>query len=341
MQSDSGTQSNWSQIDDNCAKSCTRSGVAALLLSAFAISMLPVLDKSESLNALLGYISSRITLKEEITRLSSDRAWNRLIEADPSAKSWDLAKIISYLEKPHAEVSSATVSPTVSPDNVAPGKPESRVPAAPTGLRVRVAGEPVFRIKETLEELADLDFLRRARKYTYRYDLSIYQWSLLLLRKVEEGTPTKSTTTPLSMLTLAQIEELANFNLPDISEVERLLKEASIPLPSVGMAASLPAATLFIEVALLLLTSYWWIWYREARRSPNFPAPGTLFGVLASSIPSRAIFSLLILLPPIAAALVAWRTLAFEYGYWNAIFAVLIVVVVSLIRWEGDLRPRD
>jgi hypothetical protein len=92
---------------------------------------------------------------------------------------------------------------------------------------------------------------------------------------------------------------------------------------------------LLIEVALLLLTAYFWIWYREARVSPNFPVSGTLFGALARSASSRFMFSLLILLPPIAAALVALRTV--WLSYWNVFFAILVIIVAFLINRQGKL----
>ena len=126
-----------------------------------------------------------------------------------------------------------------------------------------------------------------------------------------------------------------NANLPEISETERLLKERTFTFPSIGVPLDITSATLLVEIGLLLLTSYFWIWYREARVSPNFPASATLFGALARSVSSRFIFSLLIALPPTAAALVALRTV--WISYWNMFFAILVTVVAFLIRRQGKL----
>jgi len=138
----------------------------------------------------------------------------------------------------------------------------------------------------------------------------------------------------ISKLTLPQVEELANFNLPEISESERLLKEGTFTFPSMGLPLGITSATLFVEIGLLLLTSYFWIWYREARLSPNFPASGTLFGALARSASSRFMFSLLIVSPPIAAALVALSTF-WLLSYWNVFLAILVTIVASLIYGQG------
>ena len=150
----------WTQHDDNCSKACTRSGVGALLLTAFAFSILPQLSNMESLNALLRYISRRIALKEELTRLPSDPVWKRLKASDPSAETWELGKLLKYTEdRTPKESTSESVSPAqqsskeniedlrgktgvVSGERVSPESPPVEVkekairlpPAAPTGF---------------------------------------------------------------------------------------------------------------------------------------------------------------------------------------------------------------
>jgi len=367
VESRNDIKTEWSQHDDNCSKSCTRSGVAVLVLTAFALSILPSLGKIESLNAVLGYITKRITLKEDFARLPSDPVWKRLKASDPSAETWELGKLLKYTEdRTPKKSTSESVSPAQSSkesieglpektgvaERVSPESPPVEVkeeailsPRAPTRLTARELRsiEPISIIIKTLEELSDTAFLVRAQKYSYRYENSIYRWFLLLNRLYEEATSDDSskgreTKTPgidISKLTLPQVEELVNANLPEISEAERLLKEASFTFPSIGVPLDITSTTLFVEIGLLLLTSYFWIWYREARISPNFPASGTLFGALARSASSRFMFSLLILLPPIAAALVALRTV--WLSYWNVFFAVLVTIVAFLIRRQGKL----
>jgi hypothetical protein len=94
----------------------------------------------------------------------------------------------------------------------------------------------------------------------------------------------------ISKLTPEMVEQLSKFNLPNIDEGERLLKEATITFPTFGIPVNAISGTLFIEAALLLLSAYFWIWYREARLSPTFPATGTVFGALARSKSSRLMF---------------------------------------------------
>ena len=342
----------WSQHDDSCSKSCTRSGVAVLVLSAYALSMLPSLGKMEPLNALLGYISRRITLKENFGQLPSDSVWKRLKASDPTAETWELGKLLQYGEnsttkKPVQQSSKESIEGLpgktgVVSDDISPESPPIGPPAAPTGLGFVVGIGPIPIIIKTLEELSDDAFLVRAQKYSYRYDNSIYRWSLLrnsfFIYTSDDSSKGQVPTTPgmkISKLTLPQVEELANFNLPEISESERLLKEGTFTFPSMGLPLGITSATLFVEIGLLLLTSYFWIWYREARLSPNFPASGTLFGALARSASSRLMFSLLIVSPPIAAALVALSTVWLTY--WNVFLAILVTIVAFLIRRQGKL----
>ena len=205
----------WSQHDDNCSKACTRSGVAALLLTAFALSILPSLGNMESLDALLGYISRRIILKEELNRLPSDPVWKRLKASDPSAETWELIKLLEYTEdRTPKESTSESVSPAqqsskesieglpgktgvVSGGRVSPESPFIEVkektiqlvPAAPTGLTMRdLRGiAPISIIIKTLQELSDVGFLARAQKHSYRHENSIYRWYLLLIRLHEDA----------------------------------------------------------------------------------------------------------------------------------------------------------
>jgi hypothetical protein len=262
VESRNDIKTEWSQHDDNCSKACTRSGVAVLLLTAFALSILPSLGKIESLNALLGYISRRITLKEELTRLQDDPVWKRLKASDPSAETWELGKLLKYTEdRTPKKSTSESVSPAqqsskesieglpgktgvVSAERVSPESPPVEVkekaiilpPAAATGLTIRELRGigPISIIIKTLEELSDGAFLVRAQKYSYRYEIFIYRWFLLLNRLYEENTSDDSskgqeTKTPgmkISKLTLPQVEQLVNVDGPEISEAERLSREA-------------------------------------------------------------------------------------------------------------------
>jgi hypothetical protein len=133
-------------------------------------------------------------------------------------------------------------------------------------------------------------------------------------------------------LSVAQVDTLIHFYLPDASENDTLLKQAEYALPSIGAHVGIIFATTFVEIFLLALCCYFLIWYREAKLSTNFPATGTVFGALSRSPLSRFMFLVMLLLPAVASVLVAARS--FWITAWNSVFAWLIVIVVFLIRVE-------
>lgn len=143
----------WSEHDDNCSKSCTRSGIAVLLLCALALSLLPSLNKMESLNALLGYISRRITLKEEFIRLHSDPVWKRLKAADPSAETWELGKLLTYTEDWTAKKSTPKLVPPAQQSSEGSTKtpPETTIPSIMSGGRASQESPPTEVTETTIK----------------------------------------------------------------------------------------------------------------------------------------------------------------------------------------------
>ena len=302
----------WPQYDDSCAKSCSRSGVAALLLSAFAIAMLPTLTTTESLNALVGYISRRTTLKEASScGFESDAVWKLLKASDPSAESWDLARLRVYQGR--SSPPSAPAAQLAPQDSLA-------APTAPTGIAILepIASIPV--IVKTLQELSNRDFLHRARAYNFRYNRLIEPWELQLDEFLVELQGSKGiigderTRTDLVLrLPLPKVKELTNFHLPELAEAERLVKEASFTLPSIGIPLNVTISTQLVEVGLLLVTAYFLIGIEKRGPRRIFLPQGAIFGALARSTSSRIMFNLLIMLPPVAAALVAVKTFWLTY----------------------------
>jgi hypothetical protein len=195
--------------------------------------------------------------------------------------------------------------------------------------------------------------LTRARRYSFQYDQSVFRWTILRYHLILEGY-TKGKQTPLgeskemqrgqvpsvsrndlvNYLTFQTLSDLINYEVPNRTEADHLVREqASIVLPSVGFSIPLAAAATFVEISLVLLAIYFWLFYREARRSDQYPASATLFGVFARTTLSRSVFALLLLLPPSAAVLLAWRS------FWNTpgniVPAILVVLIGHLIAREG------
>jgi hypothetical protein len=227
--------------------------------------------------------------------------------------------------------------------------------------------QPLHSIANALEELGNGEMLTRARQYSHQYDRSIYRWAILRYRIIMESksktehilwaepeekshsertipyVPNVPREDLLKHLTFLKTAELITHEPPDQSEADALLRDqANLTLPSVGVLVPLAPAATFVEISLVLLAVYFALYYREAKVSASFPAPATLFGVFSRTRLSRGVFSVLLLVPPVAAALLAQKS--FWITSANVVPAVLIVLIAYMIRCEGtpsDLPPKN
>jgi len=343
------------ELDYRCSASCTRSGLTALILSVLAFVMLEPLTKARQFEALLQYLSGRVGMKESLDRLEGDAAWKVLSAgemADKAANQWKLAQLLNY--KTTADVGVYPPISSVEGNAESPSKPKAdpRAPAAPTSIRIstEVLIGPIHTIAELLEKLGDGNMLVQARRHSFKYNRSIFRWSVLLYRLIfgrefspltqhrQERTgnvPTYSKNQLSLYLTLPKIKRLINYEMPDSRDIESLLRESNkVTLPWIGMPLRLGSGVLFVEIGLLISTFYFWLYYREAQLSNNFPSDGTLFGVFFRTRFSSMMFEIFITIPAIAASLLAFRS------FWitpiNAFLAVLVLLAVCLIQF----RPR-
>src|SRR5207302_4646047 len=80
--------------------------------------------------------------------------------------------------------------------------------------------------------------------------------------------------------TLADIRLVADFEYPDPIAIQEVFTEHTrITLPNAASPLNLRTGTSLVEASLLISLIYFWLYQREARLSPTFPAPGTLFAI--------------------------------------------------------------
>jgi len=315
-------------------------------------------DKTRQLDALLKYMSARLILNEELTRLEDDMVWKALMASPEAAQArmfWTIDKLLTYPEE--------SKSTKVEQKPAAPGSKTSAVLVAPTNLMITTTRriEPLHRMAAALALLGNDETLTLARRYSARADRTIYDWLSVrtrllnetftrdnskivdvpaeslaganLAQNVSRDEQTKRTTLKL---TFPQLHELTNFAPPALSEAEVLLKEqTSVTLPSLGIPIGLIEGAYIVEVGILLSLIYFWVYYREARRSPQFPAEATLFGVFARTRLTRFVFFCLLTLPPIAGAILAEKS--FGIAREHVVIAALIGVFAILIQLAGPL----
>ncbi len=351
-----------SMYDIRCSNACTRAGLAALVFSAIALLMLQPLQKTRELDALVRYGSSRLALKNAVDRLEEDSAWKYLKHSKPwqkASKDWTLEQFLAYtgplepsgFRRPEPKDS-------VTPSRTQPVPQSSHVLKAPAPvieLHLERSIMPIWAMAQALQELGDGDVLTLARTYSGEANQSIDAWADLRDRLINENryigpiikisetkpphfVPSYTREDLVKYLTLPQAIELATYQPPSILDLERLVKEqTNVILPSVGVSTRLWLATTFILIGILLPQFYFWLYYREARLSAQFPAPTTLFGVFARTKLTQWIFTCLVAVPPIAAGLLAY------WSYWlslgNAFIAALVTALGVTIR-EGERGTR-
>lgn len=105
---------------------------------------------------------------------------------------------------------------------------------------------------------------------------------------LETYVPSYSREGLLKSLTLENVRELATYELPNISEVERpIIDENRFTLTPTAPPLTLISATTFVMLVILFSLAHFSFFQHEARRSDTFLAPGTLFGVLRRTKASR------------------------------------------------------
>lgn len=355
--------SNTSEFDFRCSNACTRAGLAALLLSAIAIALLQPIEKTKQLNAVLTYYGNRISMADALNMLKEDKVWNFLLERSNETKitkEGTLGQLLEYevlydgkslrLKSEKPKVEPQRTESKKSPSAVSPLAAPSI--ASPTNLTVTVDRKilVLHHLVTALTELGKGDTLSLARQYSNQHNRSIFWWARLrnslIQNTAREGKalphfePASRFDVPdvprevLLKLNIPQIAELANYQPVRENELDPLLKEqSSMTVPTVGIPLTTVRAASLVEMALVLMALYFWLYYREAKASDSFPAPATLFAVFGRTRLSRVIFELLIFVPPTAAGLLASKSLWFTP--WNFVPAALVVLIGSMIMLEG------
>lgn len=357
-----------SNFDIRCSNACTRSGLAALLLSAVAFALLQPLQKTEQLQEAAHYVAKRVIMTDMLALLETDPVWE-FLKSSPlgseASEKWTLAQLLGFKVEDeggslriHRSTQAADYPRKQELKKTDPDQAKVRPapPSAPTGLGARTyiirRIEPLHDIASQLLALSDGKRLSIARRYSNKTNRSIYRWTMQryeiivysVLKMRPYPTPSQGSKDPfyvpdvsskeIEALTFPQIVKLIEYEPVKDSELDPLLREQQrIVLPPIGLPLSASHSATLVELALALIAMYFWLYYREARISDNFPAPATLFSIFARSKLTQLIFNLLLALPPISAGLLAQKSWWITPG--NVIPAALVVLIGMMIALEG------
>ena len=336
MTADGGT------LDRTCSAACIKSGITALVFSAFALSLLHPLTQLEGLQALRKYTSSRLALQTALDFLDSDACW-KLLRTEPGLEKRPLVhlekrtclttsdgKLITDTEvaaqakarearereakarhRP-APSSVAPSAPGASGTPAAPGPPAA--PAAPTDLMVGMGSLAIDEIRKPLVALGERETLAGATSiFPFRFGWNIYWWQRRALDLSRQTTPDgkidEANYNFDQNLSFNDAKALATFQPLDAGSVEQaILEETRITLPNARASLTLGFSTNLIEFGILLSVLYFWIYQQEARAQSAFPARGTLFGAFSRSRTSLVVLYLLVSTPALCASLLAYHS---------------------------------
>lgn len=329
--------------DTSASRACTQAGAFALLLAAFLIVLIPNwLDRPREV-ALAQYVTYREALAEQVGLLDADQGWHIFLAGHDENKveSMSLSSlsqaVISYASSAAPTARPAeptrkepTAAPPPEPPRSSPRSPGA--PAAPQDAVATIVGPvgTISSIISLLEKLNDPKVLTQSMRESNYFSNSIMRWGDKRSEMIAENVFQHSCSTlpfvettlrpgelvpdyyapllkrdaMLNCLTLADVRQLANFELPTFAnpflQDGRIKKELEIR-PG-ALPADLFTATLSVQLLLAITLLYFAAFAREAVASERFPARGTIFSAFMRSRITLASM-LLALFAPLLASL--------------------------------------
>jgi len=210
--------------------------------------------------------------------------------------------------------------------------------------------QPLDEIEQALLALGQRDTLTLARSlFQFRFGWSIHRWER---RAVQLNSRTDANDNRPQVydsknyrfhehLTLADVKLLAAFEYLEPSIIEQVFTEQTrITLPNAGSPISLGTSTGLVEFGLLVSLIYFWLYQREVRFSPTFPAAGSIFAVFARTRASRNLFVSFVSAPAWCAVLLAWWSPAYVKAVSYALALVVVLFCILIARQAAHLDPR-
>ena len=296
-------------LDKAASKACTQPGAFALLLSMALVSLIPYWLQGKQDNALGRYVSLRLGLATAVELLDESVIWQKYKAANPPE-----SPSIKQLLETSVEVATGEPTPKATKEKQAQasstrtGQPDSnRGPAAATA-----------REKHLFEE--------QKKK---------------VAQKIAGYVPAVGKDVSLNCLTVRDLQELAEFELPKIPDTTnygtRTGKEVDISPGS--LPRNLYMASIFSEGLLLFAIVYFSAFTHEATSSLSFPSPGTLFGAFSVSRWTLAMFSLALLTPIFASVTVAVTSRRLVLAAGSILVSSAVLSVLRVLSRRSYLRP--
>lgn len=217
-------------------------------------------------------------------------------------------------------------------------------------------------LKEILTNLGTSALLESARQVGPRFEHAIFRWEqyrrntairrlkargydVFIGSEVAEHNEKKSEEFSWTTLSISDVTNIARYELPtyDISdEIEN--RKQLVNIPSVPIPMDLRVGATILLGGLLLVATFFWLYYQEARRIDAYPGSGTIFAVLHHQKGGRLLFSGVVLIPLASAVLLASKFYS-RHMLTNSLLQVFLVILLSVVSlhviWNSGLTKRD
>lgn len=319
-------------VIQRCSNACTRSGMAALLLSSLLLALMNPIIKAVEYEALLSYSYHRHNVRISLEKLVKTPCWAELINEYGEKKlnnEWklkDIKELTCFINISATNPANTSSKESSSEERKQNTKNETKTaPLAPTGLAIlggdyTVPLPYISNIINSLKQASEPNNIRLARRYSNEYDYDIYEWETYkynILKDLPVTPKERFRIGPgdsrvnieriheqyIDSLTLSQAKEISSIYMPDYKQLDENLNKFKIKLPTIPVSVSSTAAALFIQSGILLSVIYFWVFVREAKETKIFLYKATLFGVFSRTFQSKVFFSLLISMPCISLAI--------------------------------------
>lgn len=347
-----------------CSNACTRAGLSALLDVAVTVGMIQPLIREKALDAYVQYANLRLELRDRVETLIHSTCWQGFLKQEGEQRAYGIQlKLVDELQcakrqtrpslsrllKGISGASETTGDFIVTPTQ--PKIPPKTPPSAPTGFEIhRIEWTLGEEINSALVDLMGAHIMAGGGQHSSRAERSVNRWKRLIRQRFEDNgwKPKKSEqgrlngkteayvweireNAPLDYLKVRDVLELAEAELPDLSEADLLQAQSRVTFQQIPIPLDLGTGTILVEFALFLAMGYFLLYQKEAEHSKVSTTDATIFAVFQRSKTRQISFFLLCFLPPVASFLLVKFSLSEKERYVNGIVFVLVLTLSLMV----------
>jgi hypothetical protein len=363
-----------SDFDIRCSVACSHSAGALLAISVLCLAVLGSVSKAVSAGSVAEYLQRRLALRAALDSLEMAPCWPGISARNPEQMTIAMfAKMACVAEAPKLSGPSrgspapggsdkgrkAAPKPVTAQLSHNPGRGTPPVhnspPAAPQMMRMVQAFPASDEVRKAVEALVDPKLLASASEYSNQMMLSISNWETRRAQLMIELPPPAQPGQPpipvfesneapqeltaayvIEHLTLEEVRQLADYELPTGAAIDSIMKEQDkILLPGVAVAAGASFGAVALIGLLAVSMLHFWLYFREAGESPTFPAGATFFGVLWRRQTTYWLFVVAATIPLTCGTLLAVRALPLtRLPMVLSLIVALLTVVIMRLAWR-------